>query len=139
MGRPRSFSEDDVLERAAETFGRRGYAGTSIDDLVQALGIHRGSLYKAFGSKQGLFRTVLSRAVDALAGPTTAVELVTEPWIDLVLVAALELAAEDEGVRHDVERACSFVAMASGPRPPTDVPDAVLTLVGARLLRRAHL
>ncbi|WP_408649259.1 helix-turn-helix domain-containing protein [Streptomyces herbicida] len=33
-------------------FAERGYEGTSVDDLVRALGVHRGSLYKVFGSKR---------------------------------------------------------------------------------------
>jgi len=46
MGRPRSFDEDTILEAAAAVFVRGGYEGTSIDDLVRTLGLHRGSLYQ---------------------------------------------------------------------------------------------
>ena len=55
MGRNRTFDEDGVVERCAEVFRRTGYEGSSIDDLVAATGLHRGSLYSAFGSKRGLF------------------------------------------------------------------------------------
>lgn len=59
MGRNRTFDEADVIERCAAAFRSTGYEGTSIDDLVQATGLHRGSLYKAFGSKRGLFLEAL--------------------------------------------------------------------------------
>jgi len=63
MGRPRGFSERTILEAAADAFVRGGYEGTSVDDLVHALKLHRGSLYRAFGSKHGLFLAVLRHYV----------------------------------------------------------------------------
>jgi len=50
-----------VLDKAVETFWSKGYEATSIQDLVENMGIHRGSLYAAFGDKQRLFLTVLDR------------------------------------------------------------------------------
>jgi len=55
-GRPREFDRDQALERAMLAFWRRGYEGTSMADLVQALGIASARIYAAFGSKQDLFR-----------------------------------------------------------------------------------
>lgn len=60
MARPRTFDEDTVVTRAAEVFSRLGYNACSIDDLVEATALQRGSLYKAFGSKRGLFEKVLN-------------------------------------------------------------------------------
>ena len=56
MGRPRAFSESDVVASASAVFARRGFAATSVDDLVRATGVGRASLYGAFGSKDGLFQ-----------------------------------------------------------------------------------
>lgn len=71
MGRPRTFSEPDVVARASAVFARRGFAATSVDDLVRATGVGRASLYGAFGSKDGLFQRCLSGALAALApGPS---------------------------------------------------------------------
>ena len=71
MGRPRTFSESDVVARASAVFARRGFAATSVDDLVRATGVGRASLYGAFGSKDGLFQRCLSGALAALApGPS---------------------------------------------------------------------
>ena len=49
MARPRNFDEDDVVAKAADIFGRLGFNAASIDDLLGATGLQRGSLYKAFG------------------------------------------------------------------------------------------
>jgi len=54
-GRPQQFDRDDVLTRAMGVFWRRGYEATSVQDLVDGMGIHRGSMYNAFGDKQSLF------------------------------------------------------------------------------------
>lgn len=59
VGRPREFNVEEVLDKAVETFWSKGYEATSIQDLVDGMGIHRGSLYAAFGDKQRLFLTVL--------------------------------------------------------------------------------
>ena len=61
MARSRSFNEEEVLDKAVEVFWAKGYEATSMQDLVDAMGIQRGSLYGAFGSKQQLFLKALNR------------------------------------------------------------------------------
>jgi TetR/AcrR family transcriptional regulator, transcriptional repressor for nem operon len=61
VARPREFDLEEVLDRAVETFWSKGYEATSIRDLVHSMGIHRASLYVAFGDKQRLFLSVLDR------------------------------------------------------------------------------
>lgn len=58
MARPRAFDEHQVLERAREQFWVTGYAGTRMDDIAQATGLGKGSLYGAFGDKGKLFHRV---------------------------------------------------------------------------------
>jgi AcrR family transcriptional regulator len=59
-GRPRSFLPEEALRKVLETFWSKGYSATSLDDLSQATGLNRPSLYAAFGDKRALYRTVLT-------------------------------------------------------------------------------
>jgi AcrR family transcriptional regulator len=68
MGRPRSFDADKALQRALEVFWRKGYEGTSLRDLTEAMGINRPSLYAAFGDKEELFRKTLDCYAQGPAG-----------------------------------------------------------------------
>jgi len=61
MGRPREFDFDDALNRAIQTFWAKGYEVTSIDDLCDATGLGRSSLYAAFGDKQAIYAQALDR------------------------------------------------------------------------------
>lgn len=61
MARPREFDEDEVLDGAMRVFWRQGYEATSVEDLVGATGLNRGSLYAAFGDKQALYLKALAR------------------------------------------------------------------------------
>jgi AcrR family transcriptional regulator len=119
MGRNRTFDEGDVVARCAAVFRSTGYEGTSIDDLVQATGLHRGSLYKAFGSKRGVFLLALRQAVASDTGERDAT--------DLLLVALMELAPRDNEIRSLVFDA---LAAASPPHTPQSL--------GQRLIDRAR-
>jgi TetR/AcrR family transcriptional repressor of nem operon len=121
MGRTRTFDESDVIAACTDAFLRTGYEGTSVDDLVGASGLHRGSLYAAFGSKRGIFLAALRQASPGDRDRT----------IDLLLVALLELAPRDPEVR----------ALGDGILDSLSVESPSLgtaELLGARLLARAH-
>lgn len=61
MARPKIFNEEEVIDKAVKVFWAKGYEATSMQDLVNAMGIQRGSLYSTFGSKQQLFLKSLNR------------------------------------------------------------------------------
>ncbi len=54
MARPKEFERVSVLEKAMHVFWAKGYECTSMNDLVDAMGINRGSLYATFGDKRKL-------------------------------------------------------------------------------------
>lgn len=78
MARPREFDEDEVLQAALQLFWEKGYEGTSLNDLMEATGLTKSSLYRAFGSKETLFWRVVERynrnflgfRLEAFAEPT---------------------------------------------------------------------
>jgi AcrR family transcriptional regulator len=57
----KQFNEDQALERAMHVFWRRGYGATSMQELAQATGVLRGSLYNAYGDKQAIFLLAFAR------------------------------------------------------------------------------
>jgi AcrR family transcriptional regulator len=67
-GRPREFDCAHALDKALHVFWQRGYEGTSLTDLTEAMGISRPSLYAAFGNKEELFRRALDRYMEVAPG-----------------------------------------------------------------------
>jgi len=145
MGRTREFVEDEVLAAAAAAFVAGGYEGTSIDDLVRATGVHRGSLYKAYASKRGLFLAALQRHVQtqladlpAFGGRRSRVrltEVARGTHLDLLLVAALER-GHDAQVAALVRRGLGHLERAVVPGADPDAPARAIGIMGERLYAR---
>jgi len=121
MGRPRGFDEDQVVREAVALFSRRSYDGTSVDDMVTHLGVHRGSMYKTFGNKRGLYLAALRRHIDhdvaALAeataegAPADAVGRVLAEGhgLGLLFLAMVERAPVDPEVADETARALALL------------------------------
>jgi TetR/AcrR family transcriptional regulator, transcriptional repressor for nem operon len=129
MARPREFDPDTALESAMQVFWAKGYEATSLDDLCDATGLSRSSLYAAFGDKRDLLLQSLERYSDrgaarfeaALAVPPIRIALrkLLDDFIDQIVAGpgrrgcfigncAAELARGDREamarVRHSLAR-----------------------------------
>ncbi|MGI5486425.1 TetR/AcrR family transcriptional regulator [Microtetraspora malaysiensis] len=78
-GRPRTFDRAAALMAATRLFWERGYEGTSIGDLTEAMGIRPGSLYAAFKDKKSLFQEVVHSYGRSPVGGFAGVALEEEP------------------------------------------------------------
>lgn len=74
MPRTKEFRPDEALDAAMHLFWTKGYGATSMRDLLESMGIGRGSFYDTFGDKHALFMNALDRF-----------EEVRTSWIDGVL------------------------------------------------------
>ncbi|MEU2542860.1 TetR/AcrR family transcriptional regulator [Streptomyces iakyrus] len=118
MARTRAFDTDAAVSRAMELFWARGYEATSVRDLTQHLGIGQGSLYAAFGDKDGLYRAALEhyRATFAAAALRSLEEGAdARSAIRALLVERIRIAVEHGG------RGCLLVNAAT-ERLPEDQP-----------------
>lgn len=64
MGRPRLFDLDDAVTTALNVFWERGYGATTPAELLDAIGVGKGSFYNAFGTKHAIFEQALRRYGD---------------------------------------------------------------------------
>lgn len=68
MARTKDFDEKEVLTKAVHLFWHKGYNGTSMQDLVDGLGISRSSLYDTYGDKHTLFIKALESYQENASG-----------------------------------------------------------------------
>ncbi|MFE9395874.1 TetR/AcrR family transcriptional regulator [Streptomyces flavidovirens] len=64
MARPRKFDEERAVDAAMEAFWTAGYEATSTQDLCEATGLGRSSIYNTFKSKRDLFDRALARYME---------------------------------------------------------------------------
>ncbi|CAM3337438.1 TetR/AcrR family transcriptional regulator [Kibdelosporangium persicum] len=122
MARHKEFDPDVALDRAMEMFWERGYEATSVQDLVEGMGVGRRSLYDTFGDKHALFMRAVNRYIElqeeraaTVAKARTARDAIRE-LISAVLVpnahlkgcmlvnVATEVAPRDSQAAHQVDR-----------------------------------
>ena len=63
-GRPREFDEEEVLSALVELFWDRGFEAASLNEIVDATGLNKSSLYNAFGSKEAVFARALDKYLE---------------------------------------------------------------------------
>ncbi|MGB3402085.1 MAG: TetR/AcrR family transcriptional regulator [Microcoleaceae cyanobacterium] len=92
MARHKEFNREAALVKAMETFWRYGYEGTSMQDLVDSMGINRGSLYDTFKDKRSLFleavayyeTTIVNRLIKSLEAPSASKQTIIDYFNGLV-------------------------------------------------------
>ena len=109
-GRPRTFDPDTALRQALEVFWERGYEGTSLHDLAQAMGIASASIYACFGSKENLFRKVMALYATTSGEPPRRA-LRAQPTARAAIHAMLRATA-DEITRPDTPHYCMLILAA---------------------------
>ncbi|WP_067469613.1 TetR/AcrR family transcriptional regulator [Actinomadura macra] len=117
MGRTREFDTEAAIAAAVEVFRSRGYQATSVQDLVDATGIGRGSLYAAFGSKDGLYEQALRR-YSSTSLAWMAGQLDTDGPVRDVLRTLL-LSLVDDTIQDPGRRGC-LMTNAAVERLPSD-------------------
>jgi len=122
VGRPREFDEAAVLDAAMEAFWSKGYEATSLADLCACTGLHKGSLYQAFGDKHQLFMRALRHYSDSqfhevqallntVDSPLARIRTVVHKICDdagsekgcLMINSLVELAPHDDDVKAAVQ------------------------------------
>jgi AcrR family transcriptional regulator len=109
-GRPRTFDPETALRQALDLFWERGYEGTSLNDLAQAMGIASASIYACFGSKEHLFRQVMA-LYGATSGEPPRRALREEPTTRAAIHAMLQATA-DQITGPDTPHYCMLVLAA---------------------------
>jgi TetR/AcrR family transcriptional repressor of nem operon len=141
VGRPRTFEDDVVVDRAMDAFWTHGYAGTSPALLADATGVAKGSLYNAFGSKRALFDRALARYDQG--GAEAAAELLSRPGSTREVVGAFLRHLVDSDLAGERRRGCLAVntAIELAPDDPEIAralrisQDAAIATIAARLDR----
>src|SRR3954470_9101826 len=110
-GRPRTFDPDTALGQALEVFWERGYEGTSLNDLAEAMGIASASIYACFGSKEDLFRKVMA-LYGTTSGEPPRRALREQPTARDAIHAMLRATA-DEITRPDAPHYCMLILAAT--------------------------
>ena len=92
MARKKEFNEEEVLAKALQAFWCKGYEGTSMQDLVEAMGINRFSIYDTFESKEKLYLLALRqyqeqqyRQMTQFYGQTGSVRKAVEALLDKII------------------------------------------------------
>lgn len=92
MARTKDFDESEVLKKAIYLFWDKGYNGTSMQDLVDGLGISRSSLYDTFGDKQTLYLKALeayqngySQQLDCLVAKAPTAKAAIKQVLELIV------------------------------------------------------
>src|SRR5215472_1900661 len=109
MPRPATFNAEIVLERAMLLFWTQGYAGTSIQDLVDGTELLRGSLYHSFGDKRSLYIQTLRRYGHIALKQTFAVWNPEEPVLSNVRAVLMQIVEMPDAEKRRGNMICNCI------------------------------
>lgn len=126
VGRPREFELDEAVRKAMGVFWDRGYHDASLPDLLEGMDLSRGSFYKAFVDKRGVYLRALDayiedairtvgEALHSNPSPKAAIRQAFSQQVDsssgkeglrgcFVVLAAVEMLPGDEDVSSRISR-----------------------------------
>ncbi|MER5303540.1 TetR/AcrR family transcriptional regulator [Streptomyces lasiicapitis] len=105
MARPRTFDEERALDAAMRAFWANGYEATSTQDLCEATGLGRSSIYNTFTSKHDLFRRALARYIDVMSVPQAEIlEDAERPGLERIRALFARIVDTEFDYREDDER-----------------------------------
>ena len=126
-GRPRCFDLDEALDRSLLLFWQKGFQNTSLDEIAEAVGVKKPSLYAAFGDKEMLFRKVLRRYSGKLSGPVQALDRYDDIRAAINAFIELGIAA---GCSHGEPRGCLLAsAFADSTLLPPNLAKEIKALI----------
>ena len=105
MARPKEFHPDDALEKAMHVFWHKGYEATSMEDLLSAMDINRGSLYATFGDKHELFLKAMDRYCTG-GGIGSGISILNQPGPALPLLRQFISHMLEFGLSDPLRRGC---------------------------------
>ena len=130
VGRPREFNEESALEAAMEAFWKKGYEATSLSDLCNCTGLHKGSLYQAFGDKHSLFMRSLEHYAD-----TGFREVAAEAYKHASPLASIKAAVQKICDDAGNEKGCMMINSMVELAPHDPEVNATLKRFGEQRLR----
>ena len=115
MVRTRTFDPSSALSRAVELFSAKGYADTSMEDIVRATGVSRYGLYGTFGNKRELFEQALERYAEGM-GKQSFLRLL-EPEASLSHIRKIFDERVDDMCNQAENKGCLFIHTAMQMAP----------------------
>jgi AcrR family transcriptional regulator len=135
-GRPRSFDPPAILRKIAAVFRRRGFSGTSLDDIAHAAGLNRPSLYAAFGDKRAMYLAALNMVADDIQAGADRIDVAN---VDLATKLEWWLKGALKAYLHGDPGPSGCLAIGTAPAEAVTDPEiraalnGILTLIDTRV------
>ena len=111
IGRPREFDPDEVLDKAMQLFWTKGYEATSLEDLLETMGLSKSSFYQTFQSKHQVFERSIDQYRELME--VTLRERLRHAKSGLAFIEETLASVGGEACRMGRPRGCLFMNSAS--------------------------